>query len=467
MADPISEIVQVSITANSKTPSREGFGTALILTYHTRFADEFRIYTDLAGMSDDGFLSTDEAYVKAGAQFAQNPAPAQVIIGRLSAAPSFSKVLTMLSAVEGQRIILKVKSNVAGTVTDPAVSGGTIVPASGSQPAGTEFVLTYVIPASATTTTVATAFEQLVEAVPGVASTSSGAAITASSSAQMHFYDGTNVSQTETTADANYDDELTALQDVNDDWYFILIDSSSPANVAAVSTWALQHKPKLFFWDSADTSLAAGVTTSGTLGETAANLKAAANDRSIGLYHPYSQEAAASAWVGVGAPQDPGAITWALKTLRGVTAKSLTATQRTNLEAVNVNHYQPIRGINVTRKGIVASGEWIDVRHGIDALTADIQESVFGVLANSLKVPFTGAGLDVINSTLKGSLKRFEGSDDQPGLLVPKQSKTIMPALSSISSTDKQNRQLKNVRFTADLAGAIHFVSIVGTVSNG
>jgi hypothetical protein len=466
VADPINEIVQVSITANSKTPSRLGFGTPLILTYHARFAELFRVYTDLAGMAADGFTSDDTAYGKASAIFAQDPTVAQVIVGRLPSAPSFSKVLTVLSAVEGQRIVAKVRSTSAGAVTDPVVSGGTISPASGTQPSGTEFTLTYVIPNSATTTTVAVAFEQLIEAVPGVTSTSAGAVITALSSAQLDVYDTTNVSQVENTAAAGYDAALTALQDVNDDWYFILIDSSSPANIAAVAAWTLSHPPKLFFWDSADTTLAGGVTTSGTIGETAANLKAAANDRVIGLYHPYSREAAAAAWVGVGAPQDPGAITWALKTLRGVTAKSLTATQRTNLEAVNVNHYQPIRGINVTRKGIVASGEWIDVRHGIDALTADIQESIFAVLANSLKVPFTGAGLDVINSTLKGSLKRYEGSDDQPGLLIPKTSKTIMPALSSISAQDKQNRQLKNVRFTADLAGAIHLVSIVGTVSN-
>ncbi len=446
MADPINEVVQVSITANSKTPSRRGFGTPLVLTYHTRFAEAYRVYTDLAGMAADGFTSYDEAYRKASALFAQNPTVEQVVVGRLPSAPAFTTLVTVTSAVEGQHVMFKVVEPATGVVQQ----------------------IDYTIPASATTTTVATAIELLVEAFTGVDSSSAGAAITITPTVagrKVHVYDLVNATVAETTADAGFDDELTALQALNDDWYFILIGSSSPANVAAVSAWALANPPKLFFWDSSDSSLPAGVTTSGTIGETAAALKAASNNRSIGIYHPISTEAAAAAWVGVGAPPDPGSITWALKTLLGVTAKSLTATQRVNLEAVNVNHYQPVRSIPVTRKGVVASGEWIDVIHGIDALTADMQESVFALLANSLKVPFTGAGLDVIQSATETSLKRFEGSDDQPGLLIPRQSKVIMPALSSISTADKAARQLKNVRFTALLAGAIHFVSIVGTVS--
>jgi hypothetical protein len=462
VADPINEIVSVSITANSKTPSRLGFGTPLILTYHTRFAENWRAYTDLNGMATDGFLVTDEAYRKASKLFAQNPATSQIVVGRLAAAPSFTHVLTMLTAVEGAVISLDVLAAEAATITDPVVTGGTISP-TGAVTAGTVISLRYVVQASATTTTVATAVEQLVEAVAGVASTSSGAAITATpvtAGNRLHFKNLVNASLKETTTAAGYDTALTSLQNENDDWYFVLIGSSSEANIAAVASWVLSHPPKLFFADSSDSDLLAGTNT------TAIALKAAANDRTVLLYHPDSSQSAAAGWVGVGAPQDPGAITWAMRTIKDVTAQSITATQRVNLDASNVNYYNPIRGINVTRPGKVSSGEWIDIRHGIDALTADMQESVFALLANSLKVPFTGAGFDIIESTVAASLARFEGSKDQPGLLIPKQSLVIMPTLASVSPADKQARQLKNVRFTAKLAGAIHFVSIVGTLSN-
>jgi uncharacterized protein DUF3383 len=460
VADSINEIVTVSITANSKTPSRLGFGTPLVLTYHTHFAERWRAYTDLAGLAADGFTSNEIAYNDVAELFSQNPAPTQVIVGRLPAAPAYSSVLTALSAVEGQTVKFSIRSPVAGTVTDPVVAGGTISPV-GAVSAGTLITGTYVIPASATTTTVATAVEQLVEAVPGVASTSSGAAITAASTGTpMPFTGLTNLSVKDTTADVGFDDELTALQDENDDWYFILIGSGSEANIAAVAAWTLAHPPKLFFARSSDSDLLAGSNA------TAIALKAAGNDRVAFSYHQDPGAGFEAGWVGVGAPQDPGAITWALRTVQGVLPSNLTATQRANLEAQNVNYYTSVRGISITRPGKVSSGEWIDVRHGIDALTADIQESVFALLANSLKVPFTGAGLDVIANTLQASIKRFEGSDDQPGLLIPKQSVVIMPTLASISLADKQARQLKNVRFTAKLAGAIHFVSIIGTVSN-
>lgn len=446
MADQLSSIVQVSITANSKSPTRLGFGTPLILTYHTRFTDQFRVYSDLNGMTSDGFTTYDAAYRKAAAVFAQNPTVQQVVVGRMSSAPSFTTLVTITSNTQGQVVSMNVIQPATGTVS----------------------TISYTIGASETTTTVATAVTALIAAVSGVSASSSGAVITVTPTAagrKVHIYSNVNCNINETTAAAGYDTALTSLQNYNDDWYFVLIDSASPANVAAVGAWVLSHPPKLFFWDSSDNDLAAGTVSSGTMGEAATNLKAAANGRVIGMYHPYSHEAIAAAWVGVGAPQTPGSITWALKTLIGPTATTLTTTQRTNLEAVNVNHYQPVRGINVTRKGVVASGEWIDVTHGIDALTADIQQSVFAVLANSGKVPFSGAGLDLIDMTITAALRRFEGSADQPGLLIVKSGKVAMPALTSISSADKQARQLNNVKFSGTLAGAIHFVSVVGTVS--
>ncbi len=445
----IDEIVDVSITIDSRFPARLGFGTPLVLGYTAAWADSYRVYSSLADAIDDGIPSYSGIGRKLAALFAQNPSPAEVVVGRLPSAPAFTNTLTMTSAVEGQHVQCKVISPTTGEVTQ----------------------IDYTIPSSATTTTVATAVELLIDAVAGVDSSAAAAVVTVTPTTagqKVHIYDLVNCTLAETTADANYDDALTALLADNNDWYFITIDSSSPANIAAVAAWTLANQnayPKLFFWDTSDSSVLAGTVSAGTIGEAAEDIRDASNDRSIGIYHPNSHEAAAAAWVGVGAPQDPGAITWALKSLAGVTAKSLTATQRTNLENLNINHYQPVRSIPVTRPGIVGEGEWIDIVHGVDALKADLQESIFALLANNLRVPFTGAGLDLVENTIKGSLGRFEGNRDQPGLLVIGQSRVVMPALSSLNPADIAARHLKNVRFSAKLAGAIHRVSVRGVLS--
>ena len=71
----LDDIVTLSITSNSTTVSRQGFGTPLILTYHTRFAERYKVYSSLLEMrsSPDLFATTDDAYRMAAACFAQNP----------------------------------------------------------------------------------------------------------------------------------------------------------------------------------------------------------------------------------------------------------------------------------------------------------------------------------------------------------------------------------------------------------
>ena len=435
----LDQIVSVTISANSTTPSRQGFGTPLLLSYHTRFAERYRTYASTAEMVSDGFTTYDEAYRMAAAAFSQDPTVEEVVVGRMPSAPAYSKVLTMTTAVEGQ--IVK------ATVLEPTT--GTAVP------------LSYTIPAAQTLTQVATAFELLVEAVTGVDAASSVADITvtpAVAGRPVHIYGLQNCTIEENTADAAYDTELAALQLENDDWYFVTIDSASPANVADVAAWTLLNK-KLFFVGTNSSGELAGT---GTLGSA---LEALSNDRTVLIYAKNSHEYAGVAWAANGAAQTPGSITWAFKTLIGVTAQALTSTQRNFLEADNINHYQSVAGISITRQGVTAEGEFIDIRHGIDALEARIKEDVFALLANSSKVPFTASGLDLVASTILAAMRAFEGTVEAPGLIVADTSAVIMPDIADISTSDKAARRLTGVRFSGTLAGAIHYASIVGTLS--
>jgi hypothetical protein len=437
----LDTIVNVNITADSTSVSQAGFGTPLVLSYHTVFADRYKIYTSLAEMSEDGFATYDHAYRMAKAAFDQDPTVEQVVVGRLPAAPSFATRLTMTSAVQGVHIKFKVIQPATGTVTQ----------------------IDYTIGASETTTTVATAVELLTEAVTGVDSTSSTSTVTLTPTVagrRVFVYDLENCTVLETTADAGYDTELTALELEPDlDFYFITTDSSSTANVADVAAWTLSRK-KLYF---------AALQNSGLLDNTdtvASDLLALANDRTVILYSKNAHEFADVAWTAVIGCQTPGSITAALKTLIGVTVSSLNTTQKTNLENDNVNHYMAVKNRKVTRKGKVVGGEWIDIRHGIDALEARIQETVFDLLADSSKVPFTEAGFQLISAAIEAACQAFVGTDNEPGMLVAGSIKVIMPKLSTISDTDKNNRELKGVRFSALLSGAIHYVEIRGTLTN-
>jgi hypothetical protein len=456
----LSDIVSLSISSNSRTVSREGFGTPLVLTYHTRFADTYREYSTLAEMAADGFASHDDAYRMAAAAFAQDPTVEQVIVGRLSSAPSFVTQLTMTSAVEGQVVKATVLCPEAGTLTDPVVTGGVISP-TGALSAGTAVTIEYTIQAAATTSSVATAIEVLFEAIPGVASSPSSAIVSltpATAGRKVHAYDLQYCTIEETTADADYDDALTTLQVENDDWYVVTADTCSAANITKLAAWVLANK-KLYFVATSSSGELAGT---GTIGS---GLLALSNNRTVVIYNKNTHEFGGPAWAGVGLPQDPGSINWAYKTLLGVTSGALTSTQEGYLEADNINHYQPLAGLSGTRWGVVTSGEYIDVIHGTDALEARIKEDVYALFMNTAKVPYTDAGLDLIYSAILAALRAFEGTDNEPGLLVRGSSTVIMPRVSSISSVVKATRDLPGIRFSATYEGAVNSVGITGVIS--
>ena len=79
----ISRFVGVSITADTRTPSQQGFGIPCIAGFHTAFDERARIYDDIDGASTDFPVATyPDFYNAISAAFSQNPRPAQVVVGR-------------------------------------------------------------------------------------------------------------------------------------------------------------------------------------------------------------------------------------------------------------------------------------------------------------------------------------------------------------------------------------------------
>lgn len=73
----------MSITRNTSASDRAEFGIPLFVTetVPAGFTERARSYTDLEGMTDDGFLVTDNAYLAAQRFFAQNPSVSKFIVG--------------------------------------------------------------------------------------------------------------------------------------------------------------------------------------------------------------------------------------------------------------------------------------------------------------------------------------------------------------------------------------------------
>lgn len=107
----LSEHVSLTITESNVSVTRLGFGTPLILSVNAGFAERIRYYTELTGLTDDGFVSTSPEYLAARAIMSQNPSPERFAIGRAVGKPTQAYTIGITSAAAGSTYGL----NVLGT----------------------------------------------------------------------------------------------------------------------------------------------------------------------------------------------------------------------------------------------------------------------------------------------------------------------------------------------------------------
>lgn len=256
-------------------------------------------------------------------------------------------------------------------------------------------------------------------------------------------------------------DDLTVINNANNTWYALIATDRTQATVKAIADW-VETRVKLFGTASSNPDIIdiqAGTDTTSI----AAVLNQAGYVRTFVMYHQDADfDYPEAAWFGRVLPLEPGSETWKFKTLNTISYSNLTTTQSNNALNKRANVYEFIAGVGITENGTVAQGEYIDIVRGIDWLTARIQEFVFSTLVNVPKVPYTNAGIAVIQAQVLRALElgisnQFISDDPAPIVTVP--------LAEDVPPVDKANRILRNVRFQATLSGAIHAVVIRGNLS--
>ena len=102
----IQSIVNVSIERATNQATTQDLNTVAILTEHVRFVEDFKVYTTLAEMSDDGFVVGDAAYKYAQIIFSQNPRAPQVVVGKKAALDSYVQAIQDLESQFNQWLFL-------------------------------------------------------------------------------------------------------------------------------------------------------------------------------------------------------------------------------------------------------------------------------------------------------------------------------------------------------------------------
>jgi Protein of unknown function (DUF3383). len=259
--------------------------------------------------------------------------------------------------------------------------------------------------------------------------------------------------------DATIDAALNAIANENNDWYGIVVDQALVSSFADVASWVETAKKFAIFWITDVNAYDPSKST-----DLASVLKLANRNRSAVVWHATPAGGADypdAAWMGEGFPYEPGTSTWAYKTLNGVTPDTLLASQETALKNKNCNYYMTVGGVSITQEGKVASGEYIDIIIGTDWIEARLREAVYSALVNNRKIPYDDTGIAMIEGLVKGVLNEAASK----GILQADSIAVTVPKYADIPQADKLARKLPDVKFSALYQGAIHSVTINGTIS--
>lgn len=477
-------VVDVNITINVVTLAQAGFGTPIFVDAHTQFNDRTKAYTSASELLGDGFSTNSPAYKAAQKFMLNSPTPSRFKIARRSAEWSGQAVgwvqdqpdtfeLTVTVPYLGVPVTYtaSVQNQVGWTVTDLLTAIKTSID-------GFTDLNQYVSVAVAVDTITITPLltgdtgedDQVVTVTPGTAVTTFAGTYNGLESAAV---------------------TLAKIREYDDDWYFMTTHDRSEqwvkdmaAEIQSSNNPVDPNTPsvgKMYFQASGDSTNITGVTDetdTSLFGYLAQNNMT----RTVSFFH-HSAETLANAanadypecaYVGYNAPYDAGSVTWANLRIAGLDlsrasnqagARGLNTNEKTKLAARNANFVEADAGVDITRFGVTAGGEWIDVIRGVDWLTAEVETAIKRLLfgQQGKKIPYTNQGIaqvrEVIQTALQTGVNR--------GFL---QSYSInVPTLQNILSTSEGltnwiNRVLSDITFVGYLAGAIHTVSVNGSV---
>ncbi len=247
----------------------------------------------------------------------------------------------------------------------------------------------------------------------------------------------------------------TAITLANNNFYGVMAATDDADSIAAIAT-AVEAENRIFGVSSSN------IKAYDTTDSTSVFYKVKDKKRTFSFFNvAASSSYPEAAWFGVMLTKDAGSASWAYKNLSGVAADIFSTDQRTKTSTRNINYYTALAGREVTLEGKLMSGEFIDTIVGLDWITFELRTNIANALITSGKIPFTNAGIGVIESMVRNSLN-LAGERE---IVDANTIKVSVPDVRNVSETDRAARILPDVKFEARLAGAIHKVTIKGTVT--
>ncbi len=456
----LSRIADISISLAERPIALEGFGIPLVAailtagqdtawdTEHGASVDVIEVtpsnwQTSLTAL---GVTSSEDLYVGLNDLFSQDEQPETVLIGRRATAVAQVVQIdidgttdgTFTVTINGADYAFAASGNTAAEIRDGLIAA--ITADQDSDNDGAADIAAAIVDADSHSVT---------SSVAGVPFTYSAS----------HSTTPADIAISQTTASVGLVEDIAAWRAERDDWYFLLETSRLSGNIRAAAE-AIEALTKFFVAQSSDANAQTSSTENiGTrLGPVGLNL-----DRTMLWYSANDDQFVDFAIVGKMAPKQPGRASWANQSLRSVTGTE--PTSETQLEAKRFNWLETFTAANfaMTQGGWMCSGQWADLIRLRDWVRNLMQIDLIQLLRDNDKIPYTNGGGDLLGGSVEGSLEKAAAPDvagvDGSTIAV------TTPTVAEQGATNRGNRHFPNIGFGATLTGAVHTLSVSGSLS--
>jgi len=447
MAD-INDIIDVTITRETSATEQASFSTILFLSKNTTISTRYKKYgasesSDFASELTGGVA--DPEYKAVSAALAQNPRVPAFAIGKRVAAVEDYDCTTALNAIADESddffgIILADDGLGTAKITfnEDLVTGNKINGEITTVPFGEVLFAT---DHATTMTAIAASISLLADFTASVTDTRE-ITVTSTTKVVVPTIEVTEgAGQASTIITGNHFDRLdiAAWCEANKKYFFTqsyeddIVDKTTEADALSLAyllgsyDWTmLFYRTKSLFLEFIDAAFAGKVL-------------------------PYLNDVDAGNWNG------------ANLFLAGITPDRLSVSKRTNAHNKKCNTYEKRGNKNITREGWSCSGEYADIIMWSAWQEAKIIELNLALKVNKLKIPLTDAGISEEISKLHEALTMGKNNGGiSPDAFDPDTNERTggyeitYPLASAVSSNDKANRLLQNVKAVAFLSGAIN-----------
>ena len=231
----INDIVNVSITRETRSIQRASFAIPCFIASHVQFSERAKEYNSIDEITDDGFATTSNVYKAASKYFSQEVAVDKIIIGRRQV-----DVATLTPTVANNAVYsFKLNGTTISYTSDSSATAAEIV--SGLQAAITTAGITDPVDSGSTTLIL-------------TLGAADGFTVTNLTS---------NLAMVLDTSTEAWGDTIDAVRNENNEWYCVSIDSRLEADFLTVAAYVEAIKatsPKLFVFSSS----ASAIKTSST-----------------------------------------------------------------------------------------------------------------------------------------------------------------------------------------------------------